>query len=326
VQTPGNTAPLGEYRQQMRRGEPAPYRYADTLPAEHGDPSARLAFLDRAGLDEAVCFPNFGLLWERQLSSSLTAQKANMGAWNRWCATVVDQGQGRLHPVAHLTLRDPEWIEAQLATLAAAGVKLAMIAPAPVDGRSLADPAHDRIWSAFEDHDITAVFHVADQNRVFDDCWFEDGSDGSSLAQTVDSVFIWVPAALALTDLILHGVFDRHPRLRVGVVELSAVWLPMWQMMLDGGSAFIERLNGQPVSSLKLKPSEYLAAHVRISSFSYELPTRIMRHGGDILMCCSDFPHSEGTAQPVQDYERTGCVPADQPGLFADNVSFLLGR
>ena len=66
------------------------------------------------GIDEAVLFPNFGLLWERRLSESLTALTANMAAWNRWCATVVAEGAGRLHPVAHLTLRDPEWPEGQL--------------------------------------------------------------------------------------------------------------------------------------------------------------------------------------------------------------------
>ena len=67
-------------------------------------------------------FPNYGLLWERRLASSLPALTANMTAWNRWCAEVRREGRGRLHPVAHLTLRDPDWLEAQLDTLAAAGV------------------------------------------------------------------------------------------------------------------------------------------------------------------------------------------------------------
>ena len=40
------------------------------------------------GLDGAVVFPNFGLLWERRLSESLPALTANMAAWNRWCASV----------------------------------------------------------------------------------------------------------------------------------------------------------------------------------------------------------------------------------------------
>ena len=38
------------------------------------------------GVDEAVVFPNFGLLWERTLDDDLGALTANMTAWNRWCA------------------------------------------------------------------------------------------------------------------------------------------------------------------------------------------------------------------------------------------------
>ena len=326
VQHPGDTDGCGRHRQRLRQGQPAAYRYDESLPASHWEPSARVSFLDSCGLDEAVCFPNFGLLWERSLSSSVPALTANMTAWNRWCATVVEEGKGRLHPVAHLTLRDAHWIEQELRRISANGIRLAMVAPGPVDGRALSHPDHDRIWSAFEDTGVTPVFHVADQARVFDDCWFAEESSGESLVQVVDSVFLWVPAALALTDLILHGVFDRHPRLRVGVVELSSVWVPLWLMMLDGGHDFTSRLNGQSLAPLELRPSEYLARHVRVSSFSYERPARLAKSSGDVFMACSDFPHSEGTSTPVQDYDAAGCQPADQRGLFSENVSFLLGR
>jgi hypothetical protein len=279
--------------------------------------------LDTVGIDEAVCFPNFGLLWERRLSGSLPALTANMGAWNRWCAGVVADGGGRLHPVAHLTLRDPDWLEGQLASLAAAGVRLAMIAPAPVDGRRLSHPDHDRVWSAFEHHAITPVFHVADQPRVFDDCWFTGDED---FVQVIESVFLWVPAALALTDLILHGVLDRHPDLRIGIVELSSVWVPQWLMMLDGGADFTTKLNGRPLAPLRRRPSECFRDQVRVSSFSYENPARLIASSGDVFMCCSDFPHSEGTASPLDDYRMAKCEPESQPGLFRDNVEFLLRR
>ena len=115
------------------------------------------------GLAGAVLFPNFGLLWERRLSESLPALHANMGAWNRWTATVAAEGKGALHPVGHVTLRDLDWLEAQLHDLGAAGVRMAMMAPALVDGKPLSHPDLDRAWSAFAEHGITPVFHVADQ-------------------------------------------------------------------------------------------------------------------------------------------------------------------
>ena len=121
VQIPGDTAVLGRYRQRCRDHLPPEYRYDEELPAHYWDPSARARHLDVMGLDEAVVFPNFGLLWERRLSKALPALTANMAAWNRWCATVVTEGKGRLHPVAHLTLRDPAWLDAQLASWRRAG-------------------------------------------------------------------------------------------------------------------------------------------------------------------------------------------------------------
>jgi hypothetical protein len=70
---------------------------------------------------------------------------------------------------------------------------------------------------------------------------------------------------------------------------------------------------------------QYFARHVRVSSFSYEDPRRLTGRSGDLFMCCSDFPHSEGTATPLADYRAAGCDPAASPGLFHDNATFLLG-
>jgi hypothetical protein len=221
-------------------------------------------------------------------------------------------------------LRDREWLHAELARLERDGVRLAMIAPALVDGRPLSHPDHDEIWRAFIDHGITPLFHVADQRRPFDDAWYT-APDESSLPP-LESVFLWTAAALACTDLILNGTLDRHADLRIGVVELSAVWVPMYLMMLDGGSEFTAKLNGRPVVELSMRPSEFFRRQVRVSSFSYELPGRLIRQTGDLYMCCSDYPHSEGTATPLADYTGSALPvrPEDARGLFGDNMSFLL--
>ncbi|BCO36626.1 hypothetical protein BMW24_015155 [Mycobacterium heckeshornense] len=323
VHLPGDTASCGAHRNRYRAGKPPSYRYDEVLPASYWRPEARVRWLDDVGLDEAVVFPNYGLLWERRLSSSLAAVTANMTAWNRWCAAVQAEGRGRLHPVAHLTLRDPQWLKTELARLAGAGVRLAMIGAGSVDGRALSHPDHDRIWSAFVDHGITPVFHVADQVRVFDDCWYP-GDQSGDLVPATEAVFLWVPPALALTDLILHGVFERHPRLRFGVVELSSAWVPQFLLLLDGASDFTTRLNGRPVATLSRRPSEYFLEHVRVSSFSYEDPKQLTDKTGDVFMFCSDYPHSEGTATPLDDYRRMGCEEPAMPGLFHDNVDTLL--
>lgn len=326
VQRPRETSALGTLHERIRTGLPPERRYDEELPRDYWDPSARADRLAVMGVDQAVAFPNFGLLWERTLDADLRALTANMTAWNRWCASVVTDGRGKVHPVAHVTLRDQAWLLAELARLERDGVHLAMVAPALVDGRPLSHPDHEPIWRAFVEHGVRPVFHVADQRRPFDDAWYTDPPD--AFINTLDSVFLWTAAALACTDLILNGTLERHPELRIGIVELSAVWVPMFLMMLDGGSDFTARLNGRPLAPLAMKPSEYFRRQVRVSSFSYELPARLIRQTGDLYMCCSDYPHSEGTATPMADY-TSGPVPVgpdDTPGLFHDNVAMLLER
>jgi hypothetical protein len=263
VHLPGDVDSCGRHRECRRRGQPPSYRYDDALPDAYWDPAARVSWLDAVGLQGAVCFPNFGLLWERRLSGSLPALTVNM-----------------------------------------------------------AHPDHDRVWSAFVHHGVSPVFHVADQPRVFDDCWY---TDPDSFVATIESVFLWVPAALGLADLIVNGALERHPELRIGVVELSSIWVPQFLLMLDGATEFTRRLNGRPPAALRLRPSEYFVRHVRVSSFAYEDPRRLTTRTSDVFMRCSDYPHSEGTDTLLTDYAAAGCDPGSCPGLFYDNIEFLLG-
>jgi hypothetical protein len=324
VQLPGQTEVLGERRNRRLAGEPPDYDYDEKLPPDYWDPSARVDRIREMGVDEAMLFPNFGLLWERRLSESLPALHTNMTAWNRWCTAVQADGGGALHPVAHLTLRDLDWLEVQLGALAAGGVQFAMIAPALVDGKPLSHPDHDRAWSAFVEHGVTPCFHVADQPRVFDDAWYTDDEE-FGLVNAIESVFLYTPVALSITDLIVNGTLEKHPDLRLGVVELSAIWVPLYLLMLDGAIRFTTKLNGKSIAKLSMEPSDYFRRQIRVAAFSYEQPKHLMDRSGDLFMACSDYPHSEGTATILHDYEQQHCDPTKQPGLYGGNVGVLLG-
>jgi predicted TIM-barrel fold metal-dependent hydrolase len=323
-QVPGDTDTIGWQMRRLREGQPAEHTYAETTPDAYEQPAARIRQLDAMGIDIAVVFPNYGLGWERALEANPVEQQANLDAWNRWVVDVQREGQGRLLPVAHLTLRDLDWLDAQLARLSSGGVRAAMIAPSLVDGRPLSHPDLDRAWRAFVEHEVTPVFHVSDVRRPFDEAWYADDPDRGN--PVLSSVFLATAPALALADLAVHGVFARHPDLRIGVIELSAVWVPLFLLNLDGGFEFHARFNGAPLTEMPLKPSEYITRQVRVAAFAYEGPDRLIRRAGDLFMCCSDYPHSEGTADPLGDYRRmspAAAEPAHAPGLFGDNAAWL---
>jgi predicted TIM-barrel fold metal-dependent hydrolase len=324
--TPGDILSMGRGRARQRQGLPPEVPFDDAVPAHDRDPARRLAKMDEQGVDEAVVFPNFGLFWVRTLEVHPAAQLANMAAWNRWAAEGVRlAGLGRLHPVGHVSLRDPAWLDAQLGALAGAGVTAAMVPIGPVDGRSLAHPDLDRCWSAFEAHGVAVVFHISDAPRPFDDAWY--AADENPIEPLLMSTFISVTPMLALADMAVGGVFERHPGLRVGLVEFTSAWLVSFLRMIDVTYRFHADYNGLPADRLPLAPSDYIRRQVRAATFGFEQPLQLTEQLGDLLMFGSDYPHAEGLARPLEDFARAGGPPPGPgvEGLYAANVSWLLG-
>jgi predicted TIM-barrel fold metal-dependent hydrolase len=318
---PGDVDGIGVFRKRLIEGLPAQFDLGE-FTASYSDPKARLLQLDRAGFNASIMFPNYGIGWERPLENDLRATLANMTAWNRWIVEVAASGSGRLYPVAHLSLRNLDWLENQLAALAEGGIRLGLIPPALVNGLPLSHRDLDRAWAAFVEYGVTPVFHVANQARPFAEAWYGEDIEGGISPMSV--VFIWTGAALALTDLILNGVLERHPDLRIGIMELSARWVPQQLQMMDGGYRHTARFNGES-TELPLMPSEYFLRQVRVAAFSYELPQQLIAAAGDIFMACSDYPHTEGTMTAIEDYTASGLKPDDASAeFFGGNAAFLL--
>ena len=143
-----------------------------------------------------------------------------------------------------------------------------------------------------------------------DPAWFE--GDPEPVDRILDSVFLWVAPAVALANMIVHGIFDRHPDLRIGVIELTAHWVPQFVLMLEGAYGFYVARHGEPPTKLELKPGEYMRRNVRVAALAYEQPANLISLiGEDTFMFGSDWPHAEGIAEPLRQYEAaTGDLAA----------------
>jgi len=326
VPFPEDSPAIGRDHLRRLAGEPATASFEELVPAAYRSASARLAALDEFGLDQAVLFPNYGLLWERMLAEDRLAQRANAQAYNRFMAEVISDGGGRLHGVAHLMLHDPAWAVAEIARVAADGVRLAMIAPAPVDHKPLSHPDFDPVWAACCAHGVAPVFHVSGFESPLDPAWhLGEPADGELL---LDSIFLWLAPAVALANLILTGTLERFPDLRIGVVELTAGWVPSFLLHLDGASDFHAQRHGGPFRRLADRPSDYFLRQVRVAALPYEMPNRLVKSvGGQTFMIGSDWPHAEGVAHPLQAAARAtdGLADDEVAGLMADNAAWLLG-
>jgi predicted TIM-barrel fold metal-dependent hydrolase len=326
IQHPGRPGEVADNRRRMRAGEPAPGRYEDLLPADYQGGAERLRSIERSGIDACVLFPNFGLVWERMLAADPAARRANARAYNRWMVGALDGGGGRLHGVAHLVLDDPAWAVEELRRLHADGVRLAMVAPAPVGDLPLSDQAFDPVWTACCDLGIAPVFHVAGFESPLHPAWH--AGDPEPGDQLMDSVFLWVAPAVALANMILFGTLQRFPALRIGVVELSAGWVPGFLLNLDGAFDFYVARHGAPVHALAERPSEYFRRQVRVAALPYEAPAYLVRKvGAGTFMIGSDWPHAEGVADPGGDNRASvAALPeADRAMVLSGNAAWLLG-
>ena len=97
----------------------------------------------------------------------------------------------------------------------------------------------------------------------------------------------------SLAALICHGVFDRHPRVRVASIENGSKWV---FGLIDA----LSHAYGQMPREFSRHPRETLREHVYIAPF-YEEPIRRLAEaiGIERVLFGSYFPHPEGLARPL---------------------------
>jgi predicted TIM-barrel fold metal-dependent hydrolase len=95
--------------------------------------------------------------------------------------------------------------------------------------------------------------------------------------------------------MLIEGVFEKFPGLKVVLVEGGVAWLPALMWRLD---TQYERFRSE-VPWLTKKPSEYIKEHVRLTSQPIERPDNDkhllkmleLMDAQHILMFSSDYPH-----------------------------------
>ncbi len=95
---------------------------------------------------------------------------------------------------------------------------------------------------------------------------------------------------MGLLALIEGGVLERHPKLRVGMLESGCGWLPYWLWRLDEE---YENLYWEVKDNVKMKPSEYFRRQcfIEIETTEPYLGQIVDYIGSDNLIFGSDYPH-----------------------------------
>ena len=163
---------------------------------------------------------------------------------------------------------------------------------------------------------MAAFAHVGFGRERINFGWANNGSDDLSTYAFLSSVVApQVAPQLMLAAMVFDGVFERHPKLTLVVEEVGISWLPHLLTVLDHGVGQASRevlYDGEfrpdfagNAYRLPLKPSEYLRRQVRVTPLVINEPLRpVMEMAPEMLCFSSDYPHVEGTSDPISVCDR----------------------
>ena len=131
----------------------------------------------------------------------------------------------------------------------------------------------------------------------------------------------------SLATMIIDGVLDRFPSLKVGVIEQGASWLPGWMRALDSAQTAFSK-NEERLQRLELKLSDYVRRQVRVTPYPHEDAGWIIEQAGEeVCLFSSDYPHVEGGRNPLGRFaastERLSDMALQR--FYCDNFVDLMG-
>ncbi len=134
--------------------------------------------------------------------------------------------------------------------------------------------------------------------------------DGARQATYPVRRFIW--------QMMMTGVLDRHPSLKIVLAEVRADWVPQTLAFLD---AQFERGD----APMKMKPSEYWVRNFFVAPSSPRDYEVAMRHeiGLGQFLLATDYPHPEGTWPNTQNWLRAafaGTPEAEARLILGENA------
>ena len=288
---PGQLAQFGAMgKTSKEETEPHPDRtYVGEAPFGSMYPQERLARMDQEGLEKAIIYPSLGLLWETEEVEGLDLQAAYAEAYNRWVVDFCSDSDGRLIPIAHISMGDGNVAAQELERAVRAGAKGAFFVPFTPTNKSHAHPDYDPFWAKAQELDVPVGIHPSGEppaKRVHQR--FKDMQKWALWHYNVHGA---QGPLQAFTAMFQYGLFERFPKIKIVVLESGAGWAGY---LLNRMDAVFDSPLGDTVK-LKEKPSYYFYRNCWISGDPDE---KAFGHvvdfvGADKFFWASDFPHPD---------------------------------
>lgn len=263
----------------------------------------RLQAMDDMGVYAQVCYQNSGVTQAGSLMALGDAELARIiiELYNDASAERQDESGQRLFTLGHLPLWDKAAMQAEAERCLDMGIK-GFVLPDTPERLKVAPSYLDDYWTPLlelcEARAAPINFHLnaaIDPNSlVWEDFAFEQ-------KLSVVATMFSIGNAATLGNWMVSGRLDRHPKLKIGLIESGMGWVPFALEALE--HQFDEMLPSKS-KLLQRRPWQYFRDQFWVTFwFEKVAPTKLLDVlGVDKVMFETDFPHPTSLYPGVQDH------------------------
>tara|TARA_A100001391_G_scaffold205349_1_gene205256 strand:- start:1413 stop:2615 length:1203 start_codon:yes stop_codon:yes gene_type:complete len=336
---PGDIIPIGADI-STRKGARAPGAY---------DMSRRDEVMDAMGVSKQLMFSSYvGIFSLLMLMKG--GDDAFMGQFQvdrkplarRWLnmytdwAVQVGKSSDRVRPVMPVYAETVEELLSTTRSLLDCGIRAIQLPVGNLPGGvSPAHPALDPLWAMLSEAKCALMMHIGCESKFFETRDWGKAPVFEGFRNLCEfRVDPWTTSVLHMpfqnfiATMIVGGVFERHPELYVGIIEVGTHWVGAMARGLDIWHDNAGAFKNKGTFHLSERPSHYLRKNVRVAPFIFEPFDEFIEQYDleDVICFSSDYPHIEGGHTMFQTYydkvKRLG--PDIVEKFFVTNGSCLL--
>jgi predicted TIM-barrel fold metal-dependent hydrolase len=238
------------------------------------------------GVDICVLYGPGYDMWVDGIDPDLQAGMAR--AYNRWAEEMRETSGGRVLAAAPVPLGDiTRAVDEARHAYDELGMRCFWARPNPFNHRTLGDRYYDPLYEILQDLDVPFATHE-----------FMGLNGRSAGADRFESFVEWhtcvhqMEAQMAMLSMIVNGVFERFPRLRVAYMEAGSAWAPSWLHRIE---EHVELAGWLETPECTKEPIEYFRNNCWLTTEPDEhlIYHTIEELGDQRILFETDYPHPD---------------------------------
>ena len=264
------------------------------------DPIVRQGAMEEDGVSAEVLYPTLALNLFHLEDAPL--QEACFRVYNDWIAEYCAVAPERLIGIGAISTYDIDHAVAELERCRVLGLRGAIVWQLPPESMAFYTDHYERFWAAAQELAMPVSLHILTghdwSRRVSNDVLtgvtasFDEKTAMGEYGMRGIVNYKLLSAMQSLHDIVISGVLERFPALKLVLVETEIGWLPFALSQWDKYFSRTQRI----VDTIPRAPSEYFERQVFATFFNDHPGTRQLSWwGAGNCMWSNDFPHPNST-------------------------------